>query len=187
MRLIDDWPLSSPVGQSPDTVQKPSTRNFSLALASFTSMRRVLPLLMILLLTLRGLLGDAMAMGNLPDVVPHMSSAGTAQPHAAPHAGQKTPADSHSGDMHDMGSSLHAAADMPPGTEHCTSTTPSAPGCAGSHHSTPCAACGICHSVLSSPAAVSPPHALPAHATPVSGQARFASAALLQAIKPPIA
>ncbi|MBD9403349.1 hypothetical protein [Comamonas sp. CMM02] len=156
-------------------------------------MRRVLPLLMILLLTLRGLLGDAMAMGTLPQAVPHMSAASAVQPHADSHTNSQADhqrlAASPAGDVHSMGSSQHAAAaaDMLPGTEHCATTTPSAPGCAGSHHSTPCAACGICHSVLSSPAAVAPAHALPAHATPASAQARFASAALLQAIKPPIA
>lgn len=141
-------------------------------------MRRFLPLFMMLLLTLRGLLGDAMAMGSLPDVVPHQPANVSATTVQSTHEGH------HASLTADASLALH---DNAHGTEHCAATTPSAPGCGGSHHTTPCAACGICHSVLSTPAVLAPPYDLPAHAQPASGQSRFVSATLLQAIKPPIA
>lgn len=143
-------------------------------------MRRFLPLFMMLLLTLRGLLGDAMAMGSLPNVPPHQPAATTVTldmpTHAAHHA---TLAADTGGSLHNTGTDH--------GSTHCAATTDSAPGCGGNHHSAPCAACGICHSVLSTPAVLAPPADLQAHAQPASGQSRFVSATLVQAIKPPIA
>lgn len=143
-------------------------------------MRRFLPLFMMLLLTLRGLLGDAMAMGSLPNVLPPQPATTTVAldmpAHAAHHA---TLAADNGNPLHDTGTGH--------GSAHCTATTDSAPGCGGNHHSAPCAACGICHSVLSTPVVLAPPSGLQGHAQPASGQSRFVSATLVQAIKPPIA
>ncbi len=57
-------------------------------------MRRLLPLFMILLLTLRGLLGDAMAMGSLPNAGDHMPTA-VAAAQTAPQA--QPPRNGHDG------------------------------------------------------------------------------------------
>lgn len=140
-------------------------------------MRRLLPLFMILLLTLRGLLGDAMAMGSLPNAGDHMPTAVAAVQTApqAHHHAQATADDAHA----------HAAAASAP-VPHCTAA-PTAPECGGSHHTTACAACGICHSAFSPPLQLAPCQDLPTQAAPTSGRADFASATLVQATKPPIA
>lgn len=138
-------------------------------------MRRLLPLFMILLLTLRGLLGDAMAMGSLPSNGAHRPAAvdtALAQPQAHHHTTATTD-DAHA----------HAAQAQ---ALHCEAT-PTAPACGGSHHTTACAACGICHSAFSPPLLLAPCQDLPTQAAPASGRADFASATLLQATKPPIA
>lgn len=141
-------------------------------------MRRLLPLFMILLLTLRGLLGDAMAMGSLPNAGDHMPTAvATAQKAPQAHHHAQTTADA---------AHTHAAAAASAPVPHCTAA-PTAPECGGSHHTTPCAACGICHSVFSSPMLLAPCQDLPTQAAPASGRADFASATLVQATKPPIA
>lgn len=141
-------------------------------------MRRLLPLFMILLLTLRGLLGDAMAMGSLPNAGDHMPMAAVAETQTVPqaHHHAQTTAD---------GAHAHTAA-ASAAVPHCTAA-PTAPECGGSHHTTPCAACGICHSVFSSPMLLAPSQGLPTQAAPASGRADFASATLVQATKPPIA
>nr|WP_174862627.1 hypothetical protein [Comamonas jiangduensis] len=83
-------------------------------------MRRFLPLFMMLLLTLRGLLGDAMAMGSMPNVPPHQPAATTVAldmpAHAAHHAAQAA----------DTGGSLHDTS-TEHGSTHCATTTDSAP------------------------------------------------------------
>jgi len=137
-------------------------------------MRRLLPLFMILLLTLRGLLGDAMAMGSLPNTGDHMTTAVAAAqtaPQAHHHATAMTD-DAHA----------HAAETQ---ALHCEAT-PTAPACGGSHHTTACAACGICHSAFSPTLLLAPCQDLPTQAAPASGRADFASATLVQATKPPI-
>lgn len=134
-------------------------------------MRACLSLLLILMLALRGLMGDAMAMGMVAPVMP----AAMAEHHASSLA-----------DHADMGTS-HTSAD----SSHCS--TGDDPACHGDHgkhdpaqHGASCSACGICHSAVdlfndAGFAALAP--ALLARA---SGSAPFASALLTQASKPPI-
>lgn len=125
-------------------------------------MRRFAALALILLLALRGLLGDAMAMGLAPMPADTHTAHTTAahDSHGSHHAGQQ------------------AYAAHPPA--HCA-------GGDGPHdRHAACSACGICHSAFPAPAFAS---ALPSAAggTPHRREgARFASAPPAQAIKPPI-
>jgi hypothetical protein len=122
-------------------------------------MRRGLSFVLVMLLVLRGLLGDAMAMGIAPAATPIHTA--TAMAHSSHHTGHAE----------------HAA------PAHCTpSPTPDA---GGSDHAG-CTACGICHSAASPLEAFMPPLApAPGTLRPFGG-ARFASAPAAQAIKPPI-
>ncbi|WP_027016053.1 hypothetical protein [Comamonas composti] len=136
-------------------------------------MRRALSFTMVLLLVLRGLLGDAMAMGATP-VTPAVGMA-VASTHAVPHQ--------------------HAAAQpASPDEEHA------ATGCNGagstdldSHcfeheheHGTGCSACGICHSALFTPSQPASLQGLAPDFLRPQGHSVFASAAARQIIKPPI-
>ncbi len=126
-------------------------------------MRRCLSLLLILTLVLRGLLGDAMAMGTVaPAAVAHAHAAANAHDTHAAHASQATPAAS-----------------------HCAPQA--APAC-GEHaaHAAGCSACGICHSALGLPGAADfVPHR-PRATRPANTPAHFASAAPASLTKPPI-
>lgn len=131
-------------------------------------MRACLSLLLILMLALRGLMGDAMAMGMVAPVMP----AAMAEHHASSLV-----------DHADMGTS-HTSAD----SSHCS--TGDDPACHGEHdpaqHGASCSACGICHSAVdlyndAGFAALASPSLARA-----SGSALFASALLNQASKPPI-
>lgn len=135
---------------------------------------------MVLLLVLRGLLGDAMAMGAAPVVAvlaPAVASASAAtRHHHAPEIAQ-------SPDSHDQHHSAHA--------EHSAGCAPQASGHAGGscgehEHGPSCTLCGICHSALFTPGQIGSNGASPSAALRPQGSARFASAAKLQAIKPPI-
>ena len=134
-------------------------------------MRACLSLLLILMLALRGLMGDAMAMGMVAPVMP----AAMAEHHASSLV-----------DHADMGTShaSHTSAD----SSHCS--TGDDPACHGEHdpaqHGASCSACGICHSAVdlfndAGFAALAAPSLARA-----SGSALFASALLNQASKPPI-
>lgn len=166
-------------------------------------MRRMLSFFLVVLLALRGLAGDAMAMGTLPAMgaalqvtaatapaddahAAHSPTADSA--HAAPTssspAGPATDADllalhHHSPAPHDAPSASAPAA------EHCA-TEASAPGCGDHSHGAPCAACVICHSAVSPTALQVAAPVAPAHGQPVGAPAHFASAQPLQASKPPI-
>ena len=128
-------------------------------------MRRVLSIALVLLLLMRGLLGDAMAMGATP------------MQHAAAIT-QSTPSAGH-GDHGTHDGMRHAAASTAP----CCDVQDDIHAA----HAAGCGACGICHAApalapwLSTPAAG--PHQAP---LPLHGAA-FASAPAAQAIKPPIA
>ncbi len=121
-------------------------------------MPRVLSFALIVLLVLRGLLGDAMAMGVAP-VQPVPEMAGMA--------------------VHGTHDGTHASATM---AQHCCDPL------SDSHpaHQAGCSACGVCHSVLGAPSWVAAPAAGPGHALQPPRNARFASALAAQAIKPPI-
>ena len=129
-------------------------------------MRRALSFALVMLLVLRGLLGDAMAMGmGMAPVLP------------APEMAQLMQAADGSG--HGTHDGTHASAAM---AQHCCDPL------SDSHpaHQAGCSACGVCHSALGVPAWVAAPAAGPGHALQPPRNARFASALAAQAIKPPI-
>lgn len=134
-------------------------------------MRRLSSLLIVLLLVLRGLLGDAMAMGSLPALLGQ--DAGHAMAQAAP-AGHKGAAPHASPEQHAHGN--------PPG-ERCAAQDSSA--CEHAHGAS-CAACGICHSAVSPTASLSHAGEEAGGVRPAGLSPRFASALPLQAVKPPI-
>lgn len=125
-------------------------------------MRRALSFFLVTLLLLRGLLGDAMAMGMTPGIAPVAQAAAPA--HAA---------------MEHGGHGAHADHIAP---AHCTPS----PDCSDHADHTGCTACGICHSAVSPLTAFAPPPAPSSGTLRPFGGARFASALAAQAIKPPI-
>ncbi len=172
-------------------------------------MRRIFPLVLMLLLVLRGLVGTAMAAGMMPAGGP-AHSAEAAQPLLHPAHSPDSP-----GNAGNAGSpvltataaapwgtvvhTLHAAAADPHGMGAepasglhlpCAGAAPAAcDGTSPDHaHSPLCSACEVCHSALlalPSPAAV--PHGVSAGQVQAGASDRFASAAAALAIKPPIA
>ena len=136
-------------------------------------MRRSLSFMLVLLLVLRGLLGDAMAMGVVPVAMPtapvQHHAAVAVQPDAASQhhdhalAVEQGFASASACAVHDAG-----ATDCGHGTEHT------------------CSACGICHSALFPSAALAQHASLAPFALHPNGHTPFASAAAALAIKPPI-
>jgi hypothetical protein len=133
-------------------------------------MRRFFSLFIVLLLIFRGLLGDAMAMGDA-----------VMQPAQAPAADHAMAAAGHGGhDAHESDAShAHGGGPRPACDTQASSACDPA-------HGASCAACGICHSAvalsaLSLAGAAAAPGIRPAGISP-----RFASALALQAVKPPI-
>lgn len=142
-------------------------------------MRRPLSIVLVLLLVLRGLLGDAMAMGAAPVMgvpAPAVASASdSALHHHAPEIAQ-------SPGSHER---------HPAHAEHSADCSSQAGGLAGGscgehEHGPSCTLCGICHSALFTPGQIGSDGAAPSAALRPQGSVRFASAAKLQAIKPPI-
>ncbi len=137
-------------------------------------MRRFLSLFMMLLLALRGLAGDVMAMES-----PAAHSAAAMVATAAMHMSHNS-ADSDSHAHHEHSEhSIHAVVEAP----QCNATDSS--GC-GSHDGNHCTTCGLCHSAMGQ-------SSIPifAGSAPASSQApfeadRFASIAPAAQIKPPI-
>ena len=124
-------------------------------------MRRGLSFFIVMLLVLRGLLGDAMAMGVAPVTLP-VAPLQHHMPLAAEH-----------------GSVSAAAAACP------TQEAASADDCG--HASGPiCSACGICHSTLFSPELLAPALSPQLRALYPLGSTRFVSASAALDIKPPI-
>ena len=140
-------------------------------------MRRLFSLFIVLLLVLRGLLGDAMAMGEMV-VAPNPSFAAALHEHGADSKASHhtVPAESAA---HGAAAS-HAAS--PPG-EGCAAQDSSA--CEHAH-GVSCAACGICHSAVSPTASLARAAEAAAGIRATGLSARFASALPLQAVKPPI-
>ena len=150
-------------------------------------MRRFFSLFMILLLALRGLAGDAMAMEQNTNQAHHMGhalvqtqsldevAAMAAAVHHA-HASLATDAQPH----HDMAASHKAG---PAGAVSCSAKVADS-DC--HQHEGHCTACGICHSTLANPELLTLHSSLPLAAQPAHGAARFASAAPAELVKPPI-
>jgi hypothetical protein len=124
-------------------------------------MRRIFPLFLVLLLVLRGLLGDAMAMGEMA---------------AAPSPSWAV--------------ALHGHGADPQASHHTAQAAPAAHGDtashAASHAGEGCAACGICHSAVSPAASLARAVEAAAGIRPAGLSACFVSALPLQAVKPPI-
>ena len=163
------------------------------------------------MLVLRGLLGDAMAMGLMAggghgDAPASQHAAGephVAAPTHAMHANLGEPVASES--RHDSHSSAHATklheANAEAAEHHTSTSQADAAGmahcasadaqrgvtsdCDSSQHAH-CAACGICHSPLGTWASLGLPHAAPAQVAPMGSLPAFASAVLAQVAKPPI-
>lgn len=140
-------------------------------------MRACLSVLLMLMLALRGLMGDAMAMGMVAPVMPIAMAAHHASS-MADHADMATD--------HVMEASSHGGSGSPV-AHH---SDPSNPSDHSQHdpaqHGASCSACGICHSAVdlfngAGFAALAAPSLARA-----SGSALFASALLAQASKPPI-
>ncbi len=176
-------------------------------------MRRMLSFFLVVLLALRGLAGDAMAMGTLPAMgasaaavhhsmpgMDHGSSSASLSSPISSAAQADSPGTAHGPQGHhaehadrDAVSPPHSA--PPDGADLHATLTPadrcaapgaqSASGCEHSHGA-PCAACVVCHSAVSPMSLPLAANDTPPHAQPVGGAARFASAQPLQASKPPI-
>ena len=146
-------------------------------------MRPILSCLLILTLVLRGLLGDAMAMGIVAPAMPAHTSA-TAEAHQHSHAASP----------HEHAMAMDTA--MQHGAEHDTASAHAMPShCApadtahcgdSAAHGAACSACGICHSAVGLVGLA----ALPAldltaqHGAAIASQ--FASALPALVAKPPI-
>lgn len=139
-------------------------------------MRRFLSLFMVLLLALRGLAGDAMAMEQNTAPAQHMGHA-QSQSHAQSLDEMATVAQHL---HHDMGSPHETA----PNTAATCSVDAASSDC--HQHEGHCTACGICHSTLATPELLSPHAKAPRAVLLAHGTARFASAAPFQLVKPPI-
>lgn len=136
-------------------------------------MRRSLSFVLVLLLVLRGLLGDAMAMGMVPATLPtamtHQHSVMAAEPGMASHHQEHASTSEHGS------ATASVCAVNEAGVIDCGH---------GSEHT--CSACGICHSALFTSAALAQQFTLASAALHPMGFAPFASAAAALAIKPPI-
>lgn len=133
-------------------------------------MRRPLSLILVLLLLLRGLLGNAMAMGAAPvgpDAHAHIAAASDCAGHASSQAHH----------------AAHGDEGRPATASHCHDAGSSSPA----EHQGSCAACGICHSALAAPVGPAPlPHAPPTRVR-ADRDLRFTNAPAARAFKPPIA
>lgn len=164
-------------------------------------MRRPLSLVLVLLLVLRGLLGNAMAMGAAPVPGVHPAYPAQAVPAApAPHqaSGQAhhhapepvqavataaAPEDAHGTHAAHGHEAPHHGADA---GQALSCADDGAANCGAHEHGPGCTLCGICHSAWFSPGGIAPHGAFSCAGLRPLGSERFASAALPQAIKPPI-
>lgn len=141
-------------------------------------MRRFLSLFMMLLLALRGLAGDVMAMESPAAHSPAAMVASTAVMHMSHNmAGD----DSHAQHEH-ADHSNHAAAEA----SQCSAAAGNDTSGCGSHDGNHCTTCGLCHSAMgqSSIAVFAGP--APASSQAPHGADSFASIAPAAQIKPPI-
>ena len=148
-------------------------------------MRRALSVFLVLMLVLRGLLGDAMAMGLMAG-----EHGGVPASQHAAHGGSATPGVTHLSEAQTaVAATAHSAHADPASTSHHPSVksvdVANSPGhCASAdaqHGAT-----SDCDSPLGAWASLSLPHAAPAQAAPMASLPAFASAVLAQVAKPPI-
>lgn len=149
-------------------------------------MRRVLSLFMVMLLALRGLAGDAMAMDNSLGHSPaHAVAAASAL--AAEH---EMPAHAHHSQPTALGHDMaHAAQSLAAGVDNgeqplCSDEASPAGDC--SQHKAHCSSCGLCHTAMGQSSLAAASSFLPKAAQPRHQAAHFASAAPAQLVKPPI-
>lgn len=145
-------------------------------------MRRGLSFVLVMLLVLRGLLGDAMAMGTAPVLAPtepahHQASADTGSALNA----RMDPQTSPDGCVH----ADHPGHKVQVATT-CTAFKTSAGSDCSHEHGPTCSTCNICHSALFTPDLPVPPQALASAALRPLGGERFVSAPAALLIKPPI-
>ena len=159
-------------------------------------MRRALSVFLVLMLVLRGLLGDAMAMGLMAGEHGIPASQHAAYGGSATHGMHASEAQTvagdpaHSAHADPVPAAHHTAkpADVVSSPGHCASADAqhgATSDCDSSQHAH-CAACGICHSPLGTWASLGLPHAAPAQVAPMGSLPAFASAVLAQVAKPPI-
>lgn len=147
-------------------------------------MRRILSLVLVVMLVLRGLMGTAMAAGVVPPLP--IQSVQTVQK-AAP-ATPTAHASAIAGHPGHPGHALHAT----PGDDHhaaapvnCHDTPTSE--CGPHEHSPSCADCDICHSAMLAPPALPAPPLHLRGAVRSADSVPFASVQAARTIKPPIA
>ena len=138
-------------------------------------MRRFLSLFMMMLLALRGLAGDVMAMESPAAHSPAAMVASTTAMHMSHNMADS---DSHVHYEHAEHSN-HAAVEAP----QCSATDSS--GC-GSHDGNHCTTCGLCHSAMGQSSISIFAGSAPASSQAPHGADRFASIAPAAQIKPPI-
>ncbi|MGF6213361.1 hypothetical protein [Comamonas sp. 4034] len=139
-------------------------------------MRSCLSLLLVLTMVLRGLLGDAMAMG----IVAPVAQTGA---HAAHAARSITPAEQH--ESHHGDAALVGQQTLEAAAAHCTAAEPA--HCSDSAaHGANCSACGICHSAVGLPAIAVQASVPSAPQQLADAATRFASTLPASIIKPPI-
>lgn len=152
-------------------------------------MRRIFPLVLTLLLVLRGLVGTAMAAGMVP-ALPTDSPAPPAPLVQQLHQTHQThSSDSTAADAFGMALTADGGMGLQDQGMHTQCADPATGACDTSAHthSPLCSACEICHSaVLLPPRPSTPPHSGAVEMRSGSS-AWFASAAAALAIKPPIA
>lgn len=141
-------------------------------------MRRFLSLLMVVLLALRGLAGDAMAMDNPAG---HASMAGTMVMPVGSHVMDMDDHAHHAG--HSDAHASHADA-ISLCSSNSSHSSASSDGC--DSHDGHCTTCGLCHTALGQPQWALFDAPAPATIQPAHGADRFASIAPMALIKPPI-
>lgn len=135
-------------------------------------MRLLVLVLAIVLLPLRGWLGDAMTLAPVQPATAGHAMHAMVDDAVATHTMHATPSD----DAHEM-HAAHSAMEHAPAHD--------APNSGHGAHTT-CDTCQFCHSVaVTAWPEVPMPAAAPAHA-PIAGAMRFASAEAVQGFKPPI-
>lgn len=144
-------------------------------------MRRAVAVILGLLLVLRGLAGDAMAL----DMAVGMAPAAPVQ-HTATHGMAGGMHGHHDHHGHEDHEGLHGDRASASPQAHCCDTSDGG-GAAHADHQTGCTACGACHCAFSAPAWAPALHERQGGALQPHHGARFASATAAQAIKPPIA
>ena len=150
--------------------------NFTCRFGIIQAMRRGLSFMLVILLVLRGLLGDAMAMEMVSVTL------STEQHHE--HASMASERGTSSYDQEHAGGNEHAV--VVASASACQADETGNLSECGHASGPTCSACGICHSALFAPRTLAQPLPPQPCAQPSLYITPFASAAAVQAIKPPI-